>query len=70
VAHPRDREAHFSTSPRTNARWNAEREAVKFGVGIGEYRGVVTPPYRLVAVFGPIVLSQSLRIAAESLSCP
>ena len=24
-----------------DARWNAEREAVEFGVGIGEYEGVV-----------------------------
>ena len=24
-----------------DARWNAEREAVEFGVAIGEYRGVV-----------------------------
>ena len=27
-----------------DARWNAEREAVEFGVGIGEYEGVVRVP--------------------------
>jgi hypothetical protein len=30
----------FSTFPE-DARWNAERQAVEFGVEIGEYRGVV-----------------------------
>jgi hypothetical protein len=30
----------FFTFP-DDARWNAEREAVEFGVAIGEYRGVV-----------------------------
>ena len=30
----------FFTFPE-DARWNAEREAVEFGVGIGEYEGVV-----------------------------
>jgi hypothetical protein len=30
----------FFTFPE-NARWNAERQAVEFGVEIGEYRGVV-----------------------------
>ena len=32
--------AMFSTFPE-DARWNAERQAVKFGVEIGEYHGVV-----------------------------
>ena len=27
-----------------NARWNADRQAVEFGVGIGEYEGVVRVP--------------------------
>lgn len=27
-----------------DARWNAEREAVEFGVGIGEYEGIVRVP--------------------------
>ena len=30
----------FFTFP-DDVRWNAEQEAVEFGVGIGEYRGVV-----------------------------
>ena len=30
-----------------NARWNAERHAVEFGVEIGEYRGVVRVPRRV-----------------------
>ena len=29
------------------ARWNAERQAVVFGVEIGEYRGVVRVPRRV-----------------------
>ena len=29
-----------------NARWNAERQAVGFGVEIGEYSGVVRVPRR------------------------
>jgi len=35
----------FFTFP-DDARWNAEREAVEFGVAIGEYRGVVRIPRR------------------------
>jgi len=30
-----------------NAHWNAERQAVEFGVEIGEYRGVVRVPRRV-----------------------
>jgi hypothetical protein len=33
----------FFTFPE-DARWNADRQAVEFGVEIGEYRGVVTVP--------------------------
>jgi hypothetical protein len=33
----------FFTFPE-NAHWNAERQAVEFGVEIGEYRGVVRVP--------------------------
>ena len=33
----------FFTFPE-DARWNAERQAVEFGVEIGEYRGVVRVP--------------------------
>jgi Protein of unknown function (DUF1488) len=30
-----------------NARWNAEQQAVEFGVGVGEYEGVVRLPRRV-----------------------
>jgi hypothetical protein len=30
-----------------DARWNAERQAVEFGVEIGEYRGIVRVPRRV-----------------------
>ena len=30
-----------------DARWNAEQQAVEFGVEIGEYRGVVRVPRRI-----------------------
>jgi hypothetical protein len=30
-----------------DAHWNAERQAVEFGVEIGEYRGVVRVPRRV-----------------------
>ncbi len=36
----------FFTFP-DDARWNAEQQAVEFGVEIGEYRGVVRVPRRL-----------------------
>ena len=36
----------FFTFP-DNARWNVERQAVEFGVGIGEYEGVVRLPRRV-----------------------
>ena len=36
----------FFTFPE-DARWNADRQAVEFGVEIGEYRGVVTVPRRV-----------------------
>src|SRR5215472_7648331 len=38
--------AMFFTFPE-DARWNAERWAVEFGVEIGEYRGVVRVPPRV-----------------------
>ena len=38
--------AHFFTFPE-DARWNAERQAVEFGVEIGECRGVVRVPRRV-----------------------
>jgi hypothetical protein len=46
----------FFSSPEA-PRWNAERQAVEFGVEIGEYRGVVRVPRR---VFQPL-LSDALR---------
>jgi hypothetical protein len=36
----------FFTLPE-DARWNTERQAVEFGVEIGEYRGVVRVPRRV-----------------------
>ena len=36
----------FFTFPE-NAHWNANRQAVEFGVEIGEYRGVVRVPRRV-----------------------
>jgi hypothetical protein len=36
----------FFTFPE-DARWNAERQAVEFGVVIGEYEGVVLVPRRV-----------------------
>jgi hypothetical protein len=30
-----------------DARWNAEQQAVEFGVELGEYRGVVRVPRRV-----------------------
>jgi hypothetical protein len=38
--------AMFSTFPE-DARWNAERQPVEFGVEIGEYHGVVRVPRRV-----------------------
>jgi len=37
--------AMFFTFPE-DARWNADRQAVEFGVEIGEYSGVVRVPRR------------------------
>ena len=42
----RERHAIFSTFPE-DARWNAGRQAVEFGVEIGEYSGVVRVPRRV-----------------------
>jgi len=30
-----------------DARWNAERQVVEFGIGIGEYEGVARVPRRV-----------------------
>ena len=37
----------FFTFP-ADARWNAERQAVEFGIAIGEYEGVVRVPRRVL----------------------
>jgi hypothetical protein len=42
----------FFTFPE-DARWNAERQAVEFGVVIGEYEGVVRVPRRVFQRFLP-----------------
>jgi Protein of unknown function (DUF1488) len=34
-----------------DARWNSDRQAVEFGVGIGEYEGVVRVPRRVFRRF-------------------
>jgi CheY-like chemotaxis protein len=44
--HARPEAAMFFTFPE-DARWNAERQAVEFGVIIGEYEGVVPVPRRV-----------------------
>jgi hypothetical protein len=36
----------FFTFPE-DARWNADRQAVEFGIELGEYRGVVRVPRRV-----------------------
>ena len=46
----------FFTFPE-DARWNAERQAVEFGVEISEYRGVLRVPRR---VFQRLVPERSL----------
>jgi len=43
----RERHAIFSTFPE-DARWNAGRQAVEFGVEIGEYSGVVRAPRSVI----------------------
>jgi hypothetical protein len=42
----------FFTFPE-DARWNAERQAVEFGVEIGEYQGVVRVPRRVFQRLSP-----------------
>ena len=44
-----------------DARWNAERQAVEFGVGVGEYEGVVRVPRQ---VFRRLWMAQSPQSAA------
>ena len=40
----------FFTFPE-DARWNAETQAIEFGVGIGEYEGVVRVPRQIFRRF-------------------
>ena len=42
----------FFTFPE-DAHWNAERQAIEFGVEIGEYRGVVRVPRRVFQLLLP-----------------
>lgn len=46
-----------------DARWNPEREAVEFGVGIGEYEGVVRLPRHVFRRFidGPVTPKRCLE---------
>ena len=46
-----------------DARWNAERDAVEFGVGIGEYEGVVRVPRQVFRRFvdGAVTLERCLE---------
>ncbi|MGE3284380.1 MAG: hypothetical protein AB7O13_25960 [Alphaproteobacteria bacterium] len=46
-----------------DARWSAEREAVEFGVGIGEYEGVVRVPRSVFRRFidGPVTPERCLE---------
>ena len=46
-----------------DARWNADREAVEFGVGIGEYQGVVRVARNVFRRFidGPVMPERCLE---------
>jgi len=46
-----------------DARWNTEHEAVEFGVGIGEYEGVVRVPRNVFRRFvgGPVTPERCLE---------
>jgi hypothetical protein len=46
-----------------DARWNTEREAVEFGVGIGEYEGVVRVPRNVFrrSIDGPVTPERCLE---------
>jgi hypothetical protein len=50
-----------------DARWNAEREAVEFGVEIGEYRGVVRVPWRVFKLLLPEPLTPGRQRSAAKL---
>jgi len=46
-----------------DARWNSERQAVEFGIGVGEYEGVVRVPRQVFRRFvdGGITLEHCLE---------
>jgi hypothetical protein len=56
----------FFTFP-DDARWNAERQAVEFGVEIGEYHGVVSIPRRVFQRLLPDTPSPKRCIEADHL---
>jgi hypothetical protein len=56
----------FFTFP-DDARWNAERQAVEFGVEIGEYRGVVRVPRRVFQRLLPETLTPERCVEAYHL---
>src|SRR3954454_16497498 len=62
LAHTIPRCAMFFRFPE-DARWNAERESVEFGVGIGEYEGVVRVPRNVFRRFidGPVTPERCLE---------
>jgi hypothetical protein len=62
----------FFTFPE-DARWNAERQAVEFGVGIGEYEGVVRLSRRVFQCLlpkspTPSVVSKPTTFSARALN--
>ena len=50
-----------------DARWNADRDAVEFGVGIGEYEGVVRVPRQVFRRFVDGAVTPALCIEAYHL---
>ena len=42
-----------------DARWNPERQAIEFGVGVGEYEGVVRIPAKSSGVLLTVRLRQN-----------
>jgi hypothetical protein len=59
----------FFTFPE-DARWNAEQQAVEFGVGIGKYRGVVRVPRRVFQRLLPETHPGAVRRGVVSPSGP
>jgi hypothetical protein len=50
-----------------DARWNSQRQAVEFGVGIGEYEGIVRIPRHVFRRFieGAVSPERCLELIAE-----